>query len=195
MYYVYDKIYKKGELEMKKIFCILVLSAFCLAGCQNNKTEETAETADFTRKLEAGNLKEDSFEKELGKPDKENENEMMYKFTWNDYELVDSFHGLLELGCGKKDDWIPCWRWTSAGTKESFLNLYNVLVGIYGKPKHTSEDGVNISFPFKDDVLSSGYNGYVKYCDDHGLEMSIFLGYDEESNMITVVWPNARSRS
>ena len=177
---------------MKKILCALVLSMFYLTGCQNNKTEETA---DFTQKLEAGNLKEDSFEKKLGKPDKENKNEMMYKFAWNDYELVDSFHGLLELGCGKNDDWIPCWKWTSGGTKDSFLNLYNTLVGIYGKPKYTSDDGINISFPFKEDVLASGYNGYVKYCDDYGLEMSIFLGYDEESNMITVVWPNARSRS
>lgn len=174
---------------MKKIFCILALSMLCLTGCQN-KTEKTM---DFTKKLEAGNLKENFFEKELGKPDKDDKNEM-YRFAWNNYELINSFHGLLELGYGGNNEedgcWIPCWKWTSAGTKDSFLNLYNTLVGIYGKPSYTSNDNTKITFSFKEDTLSNGYNGYVKYCDDYGLKMSIALMYDEGSNMITVIWPS-----
>lgn len=174
---------------MKKILCILVLSIFCLTGCQNNKPKNI----DLTKICKSGEQKKDFYKKDFGNPDEENDGDDFDELVWRNYSINDSYSGLLTLRYYKDwdnlkdgDYYFIDWTWSTVGTKDDFLKIYNYCVNQYGKPwkTRTFKDNEYVGF----DIREATPEDIWIYSD--GGRLGLLLSYKETTNTIELVYPN-----
>lgn len=155
---------------MKKIFCALVLSILCLSGCSNNKTQENLNITQCMKKDDAQKLDVIST---LGEPSGEDITNEYESYTWNKYELLKGYTGVLQFNVSTNIDSIS-WLWRITGDDKDYKKIYSAIINEFGKEysDSTFTEGMGDTFSFKTPNFENCHN--------------INLSYDGE--VISVYW-------
>ena len=112
---------------MKRVLCIIMLSALCLTGCEKSNIANISSTMVF------GDQDDNFYEKTFGKPDVMEKR----KLIWNKYNLVDDFYGELSASTNdyKQDSKLSIseWDWTCVGTEDDYFKIYKGFASEYGQ--------------------------------------------------------------
>ena len=132
---------------MKKIFCILVLSMLCLTSCSNNKTQEKLNILQCMKKDDTQKFGIVSI---LGEPDGQEITDNYESYTWNKYELLKGYMGVLQFNVSTKIDSIS-WLWRITGDDKDYKKIYSAIINEFGKEysDSTFTEGMGDTFSLK----------------------------------------------
>ena len=160
---------------MKKIRTFLQIFCFCLvlSGCSNNKTQENLNITQCMKKDDAQKLDVIST---LGEPSGEDITDEYELYTWNEYELLKGYDGVLQFSIDLKYNTVS-WKWKHIGPEADYKKICSVMDDEFGeKNKRT----------FSDDTLGDGYiftgsSTGIKNCN------SIWVTYNDNTTNISWV--------
>lgn len=101
---------------MKKIGVFLLTICLLLSGCSNNKTQENLNITQCMKKDDAQKLDVIST---LGEPSGEDITDEYELYTWNKYELLKGYNGVLQFSIDLKYNTVS-WKWKHIGPEADY---------------------------------------------------------------------------
>ena len=154
---------------MKKIVIVISLLCLLLFGC-SNKTEGKI---NILQCMEKANYSKTDIISILGEPDGQEITDNYESYTWNKYELLKGYTGVLQFNVSTNIDSIS-WLWRITGDDKDYKKIYSAIINEFGKEysDSTFTEGIGDTFSFKTPNFENCHN--------------INLSYDGE--VISVYW-------
>lgn len=113
---------------MKKIGMFLLVICLLLCGCSN----KTQEKLNILQCMEKDDTQKSGIVSILGEPDGQEITDNYESYTWNKYELLKGYMGVLQFNVSTKIDSIS-WLWRVAGDDKTYKEIYSAVVNEFGK--------------------------------------------------------------
>ena len=154
---------------MKKIGVLLLAICLLLCGC-GNKTQEKLNILQCMKK---DDTQKSGIVSILGEPDGQEITDNYESYTWNKYDLLKGYTGVLQFNVSTNIDSIS-WLWRITGDNKDYKKIYSAIVNEFGKEysDSTFTEGMGDTFSFKTPNFENCHN--------------INLSYDGE--VISVYW-------
>lgn len=154
---------------MKKIGIFLLVICLLLCGCSN----KTQEKLNILQCMKKDDTQKSGIVSILGEPDGQEITDNYESYTWNKYELLKGYMGVLQFNVSTKIDSIS-WLWRITGDDKDYKKIYSAIINEFGKEysDSTFTEGMGDTFSFKTPNFENCHN--------------INLSYDGE--VISVYW-------
>lgn len=154
---------------MKKIGMFLLVICLLLCGCSN----KTQEKLNILQCMEKDDTQKSGIVSILGEPDGQEITDNYESYTWNKYELLKGYTGVLQFNVSTNIDSIS-WLWRITGDDKDYKKIYSAIINEFGKEysDSTFTEGMGDTFSFKTPNFENCHN--------------INLSYDGE--VISVYW-------
>ena len=154
---------------MKKIGVLLLAICLLLCGCSN----KTQEKLNILQCMEKDDTQKSGIVSILGEPDGQEITDNYESYTWNKYELLKGYTGVLQFNVSTNIDSIS-WLWRITGDDKDYKKIYSAIINEFGKEysDSTFTEGMGDTFSFKTPNFENCHN--------------INLSYDGE--VISVYW-------
>lgn len=154
---------------MKKIGMFLLVICLLLCGCSN----KTQEKLNILQCMEKDDTQKSGIVSILGEPDGQEITDNYESYTWNKYELLKGYTGVLQFNVSTNIDSIS-WLWRITGDDKDYKKIYSAIINEFGKEysDSTFTEGIGDTFSFKTPNFENCHN--------------INLSYDGE--VISVYW-------
>lgn len=154
---------------MKKIGMLLLAICLLLCGCSN----KTQEKLNILQCMEKDDTQKSGIVSILGEPDGQEITDNYESYTWNKYELLKGYTGVLQFNVSTNIDSIS-WLWRITGDDKDYKKIYSAIINEFGKEysDSTFTEGMGDTFSFKTPNFENCHN--------------INLSYDGE--VISVYW-------
>lgn len=154
---------------MKKIGMFLLVICLLLCGCSN----KTQEKLNILQCMKKDDTQKSGIVSILGEPDGQEITDNYESYTWNKYELLKGYTGVLQFNVSTNIDSIS-WLWRITGDDKDYKKIYSAIINEFGKEysDSTFTEGMWDTFSFKTPNFENCHN--------------INLSYDGE--VISVYW-------
>ena len=131
---------------MKKIGTFLLVICLLLCGC-SNKTQEKLSILQCMKK---DDTQKSGIVSILGESDGQEITDNYESYTWNKYELLKGYTGVLQFNVSTNIDSIS-WLWRITGDDKDYKKIYSAIINEFGKEysDSTFTEGMGDTFSFK----------------------------------------------
>ena len=145
---------------MKKIGMFLLVICLLLCGC-SNKTQEKLSILQCMKK---DDTQKSGIVSILGEPDGQEITDNYESYTWNKYELLKGYTGVLQFNVSTNIDSIS-WLWKITGDDKDYKKIYSAIINEFGKEysDSTFTEGMGDTFSFKTPNFENCHNINLSY--------------------------------